>query len=81
VSLSDSVPTADVNECLNSEICSPNGECLNSHGSYFCICAPGFSSSDGGVNCQGELVGGRDIARVLPLPLSLAARSSLMIWA
>uniref|UniRef100_A0A8B9T9X7 Latent transforming growth factor beta binding protein 2 n=1 Tax=Anas platyrhynchos TaxID=8839 RepID=A0A8B9T9X7_ANAPL len=42
----------DVNECLNSEICSPNGECLNSHGSYFCICAPGFSNTAGGVSCQ-----------------------------
>lgn len=57
----DSAPSADVNECLNSEICSPSGECLNSHGSYFCICATGFSSVAGGVSCQGELEGGRDI--------------------
>lgn len=55
---SDSAPSADVNECLNSEICSPNGECLNSHGSYFCICAPGFSNTAGGVSCQGGSVGG-----------------------
>uniref|UniRef100_A0A8C5T527 EGF-like domain-containing protein n=1 Tax=Malurus cyaneus samueli TaxID=2593467 RepID=A0A8C5T527_9PASS len=35
-----------------SEICSPHGECLNSHGSYFCICAPGFSNVAGGISCQ-----------------------------
>uniref|UniRef100_A0A8C0JDU3 Latent-transforming growth factor beta-binding protein 1 n=1 Tax=Chelonoidis abingdonii TaxID=106734 RepID=A0A8C0JDU3_CHEAB len=51
------VSLADMNECLGSEICSPNGECLNSHGSYFCICAPGFSNAAGGVSCQGEGLG------------------------
>lgn len=62
----DSALSADVNECLNNEICSPNGECLNSHGSYFCICAPGFSNVAGGVSCQGELESSRDIC---PCPL------------
>lgn len=77
----DSAPSADVNECLNSEICSPSGECLNSHGSYFCSCAPGFSNTAGGVSCQGELEDGSDIPLVLPSVPSPAVRSGLMILA
>lgn len=45
---------ADVDECVGEEYCAPRGECLNSHGSFFCLCAPGFASAEGGTSCQGE---------------------------
>ena len=45
---------ADVDECVGEEYCAPRGECLNSHGSFFCLCADGFVSADGGTSCQGE---------------------------
>uniref|UniRef100_A0AAY4EZB2 Latent-transforming growth factor beta-binding protein 1 n=1 Tax=Denticeps clupeoides TaxID=299321 RepID=A0AAY4EZB2_9TELE len=31
----------DINECLIQGVC-PNGDCMNTHGSYRCICRPGF---------------------------------------
>lgn len=46
---------ADVDECVEEEYCAPRGECLNSHGSFFCLCAPGFASAEGGTSCQGEI--------------------------
>uniref|UniRef100_A0A8C4YJN6 Latent-transforming growth factor beta-binding protein 4 n=1 Tax=Gopherus evgoodei TaxID=1825980 RepID=A0A8C4YJN6_9SAUR len=42
---------ADVNECLEGEFCFPHGECLNTDGSYTCLCAPGFIARDGR-HCQ-----------------------------
>lgn len=45
---------ADVDECVGEEYCAPRGECLNSHGSFFCLCADGFVPADGGTSCQGE---------------------------
>lgn len=61
---------ADVDECVGEEYCAPRGECLNSHGSFFCLCAPGFASTEGGTSCQGEkpawpcpLASSRDIQR------------------
>lgn len=45
---------ADVDECVGEENCAPHGECLNSQGSFFCLCAPGFASAEGGTSCQGE---------------------------
>ncbi|XP_063118452.1 latent-transforming growth factor beta-binding protein 2 isoform X4 [Rattus norvegicus] len=42
----------DVDECVGEEHCAPHGECLNSPGSFFCLCAPGFASAEGGTRCQ-----------------------------
>lgn len=47
--------SADVDECAGEEEhCAPHGECLNSQGSFFCLCAPGFVSAEGGTRCQGK---------------------------
>jgi hypothetical protein len=46
--------STDVDECVGEEHCAPHGECLNSHGSFFCLCAPGFASAEQGTSCQGE---------------------------
>ncbi|KAL8220043.1 UNVERIFIED_CONTAM: Latent-transforming growth factor beta-binding protein 4 [Gekko kuhli] len=43
----------DVNECLEEEgdFCFPRGECLNTEGSYTCLCAQGFATGPGGASC------------------------------
>lgn len=51
---------SDVDECTGKEHCAPHGECLNSHGSFFCLCAPGFASEEGGTSCQGETQHGHE---------------------
>lgn len=45
---------SDINECERSDLCSPHGECLNTDGSYQCICEQGFSVSADGRTCEGE---------------------------
>lgn len=45
---------SDINECERSDLCSPHGECLNTDGSYQCICERGFSVSADGRRCEGE---------------------------
>lgn len=51
----------DVDECVEEpEFCSPHGECLNTEGSYLCVCESGFTASldtpscDGKIHCKGE---------------------------
>lgn len=47
-------PPPDVDECVGEQHCAPRGECLNSLGSFFCLCAPGFTPMDQATHCQGE---------------------------
>ncbi|KAK3570249.1 hypothetical protein QTP86_017124 [Hemibagrus guttatus] len=39
--LSSSSPGVDINECLQPGFCE-NGKCVNTRGSYSCVCKPGF---------------------------------------
>lgn len=44
---------ADLDECVaNGRICN-NGRCLNTEGSFHCVCNAGFEISSDGKNCQG----------------------------
>jgi len=45
---------ADVNECAAEKDydCHPNAECVNTEGSYFCSCKPGYKG-DGEYECKG----------------------------
>ncbi|XP_028844471.1 latent-transforming growth factor beta-binding protein 1 isoform X2 [Denticeps clupeoides] len=40
----------DINECLIQGVC-PNGDCMNTHGSYRCICRPGFMPDSSLTGC------------------------------
>ena len=40
----------DVNEC-ETALCDPNADCINTFGSYNCLCRQGFEGN--GFNCTG----------------------------
>lgn len=44
----------DINECLTMGICE-EGNCLNTEGSYTCICPKGYTTIDGRPGCQGTV--------------------------
>ena len=52
-----SLGTLDVNECLEGDFCFPNGECLNTDGSFACTCAPGYRPGPRGASCLGPYPG------------------------
>uniref|UniRef100_A0A8C9VMC6 Latent-transforming growth factor beta-binding protein 1 n=1 Tax=Scleropages formosus TaxID=113540 RepID=A0A8C9VMC6_SCLFO len=41
----------DVNECLSLGICG-EGDCLNTKGSFFCICSTGYTTVSDGTGCR-----------------------------
>lgn len=43
----------DINECLLDPDLCPNGRCENLHGTYKCICNPGYEVDSTGKNCIG----------------------------
>lgn len=46
----------DIDECLqNGRICN-NGRCINTDGSFHCVCNAGFHVTRDGKNCEGNIV-------------------------
>lgn len=45
----------DINECERPGLCGPHGECLNTDGSFHCVCEQGFSISADGRTCEGKM--------------------------
>lgn len=43
--------TLDINECLNTTLCSP-GTCNNTEGSFMCNCPTGYNGT-GTIECTG----------------------------
>ena len=43
---------ADIDECL-FETCADNATCMNTDGSFLCLCDPGFTG-DGDTNCSSK---------------------------
>lgn len=63
--------TSDIDECLqNGRICN-NGRCINTDGSFHCVCNAGFHVTRDGKNCEGN--GGA--VRRLPSHFSFSTRS------
>lgn len=45
---------SDIDECLqNGRICN-NGRCINTDGSFHCVCNAGFQVAADGKNCEGK---------------------------
>jgi hypothetical protein len=49
----DFVAAADINECAEDDACSENANCINTIGSFNCVCKPGFSEKADG-SCEPE---------------------------
>lgn len=47
------IPFLDIDECVRGD-CSSNADCVNSIGSFYCTCLPGFTGD--GFNCTGNLI-------------------------
>ena len=49
-------PLLDIDECLqNGRICN-NGRCINTDGSFHCVCNAGFHVTRDGKNCEGNII-------------------------
>lgn len=46
----------DINECFTIMMVCGEGDCLNTEGSYTCICPNGYTTINGGTGCQGTAV-------------------------
>ena len=42
---------SDIDECDNNELCASNEECINSQGSFECVCQTGYVQNVAG-NCS-----------------------------
>lgn len=47
-------PLTDVDECQEEIVCGQNATCINTQGSYNCVCNAGFAlKSEGDNQCEG----------------------------
>jgi len=44
----------DVNECIIFEDVCKNGRCVNTDGSFRCVCLPGYTLDNTGTQCVGQ---------------------------
>ena len=45
----------DIDECIMNGVMCRNGRCVNTDGSFQCICNAGFEITPDGKNCVGKL--------------------------
>lgn len=58
---------ADIDECIVNGVMCRNGRCVNTEGSFQCICNAGFELTPNGKNCVGEPRTGRNFRPKRPL--------------
>lgn len=58
---------ADIDECIVNGVMCRNGRCVNTEGSFQCICNAGFELTPNGKNCVGEPRRGPNFGPKLPL--------------
>ena len=46
------LPTTDIDECAEGLACSSDAECINTPGSFMCVCLEGFTGD--GFTCEGQ---------------------------
>ncbi|MDA8032207.1 MAG: calcium-binding EGF-like domain-containing protein [Alphaproteobacteria bacterium] len=44
----------DIDECNGTNPCAPNGNCVNTNGSFTCNCSSGYELDTGGQSCSGK---------------------------
>ena len=47
-------PNVDIDECLKENDCGQNAKCINTLGSYYCVCNNGFGLKSGKLNFTGR---------------------------
>lgn len=48
------ISNADIDECfLQRYDCSTSAKCMNTNGSFMCVCSTGYQLQDDGITCQG----------------------------
>ena len=50
------VLSTDIDECNGTNPCAPNGNCVNTNGSFTCNCSSGYELDTGGQNCSGTFI-------------------------
>ena len=48
------VLSTDIDECNGTNPCAPNGNCVNTNGSFTCNCSSGYELDTGGQSCSGK---------------------------
>lgn len=59
---------ADIDECSSMPSACENGRCLNTMGSYRCVCNKGYKTDHSGKRCVGEVT-----SFSIPLPFSVCS--------
>ena len=67
--------STDVDECVNgNNNCDENTDCINTEGSYICMCSSGFSGN--GTSCNGTLSTSsktwHNVLRIISLQISMS---------
>ena len=48
------VLSTDIDECNGTNPCAPNGNCVNTNGSFTCNCSSGYELDRSGQSCSGK---------------------------
>lgn len=52
--MSSACPYIDIDECQEEMICGQNATCINTQGSYYCVCNAGFGLKSGNYGFSGN---------------------------
>ena len=62
----------DIDECNGTNPCAPNGNCVNTNGSFTCNCSSGYELDRSGQSCSGK-------STQLPVVITLCILSRYII--
>ncbi|XP_062295607.1 adhesion G protein-coupled receptor E1-like isoform X1 [Scomber scombrus] len=60
----DNVTCIDIDECQEENVCGQNAKCINTLGSYYCLCNNGFGLKSGKLNFTGRQEQCEDICMI-----------------
>lgn len=69
----------DIDECIQNGVLCKNGRCVNTDGSFQCICNAGFELTTDGKNCVGKISSSYVSGIGLPI-LEIVLHSAVAQW-